>query len=348
MNFFNLFPAGQGLFYAGLLNDGDYSFVYDCGSESNRRTLSTYINELKRWNGNDKLDFVAISHFHNDHINGIKELHDKIGFEELFMPYVCSDAEIRCLYIAGSYVESLPENEIGNDAYRDNLNFVIEKASEIDEEHSKDFVLSTQDWIFNFFQKTIDNAKLSELKRKLDEYKEINGYSNIIDVIKNGEICDIKDIYRNVFGNNLNKYSLVLLHYPIAPNTFRRTYFYPNQYALVRYLRAYPLSRYYSEGFYPYTLLTGDAEFDSDISSRILASFPTGVSGIIQVPHHGSQNNWDLFKKYFASWNAFNVYVVPFGTRNHYGHPCSLIASDVTPIKYYNVTEYSGFPYWIN
>lgn len=348
MNFFNFFPVGQGLFYAGLLNDGDYSFVYDCGSESNQRTLSTYINELKRWNGNDKLDFVAISHFHNDHINGIKELNDKIGFKHLFMPYVCSDVEIRCLYIAGSYVESLSESEIGNDVYRDNLDFIIEKALEIDTEHSKDFALSTQDWVFNFFQRAIDNATLGELKRKLDEYKEANRYSNIIDVIKNGGIFDIKNIYRNVFGNNLNKYSLLLLHYPIAPNTFRRTYFYPNQYALAHYLRAHPLSRYYWEGFYPYTLLTGDAEFDSDISSRISASFPMGISGIIQVPHHGSKVNWDLFKKYFASWNFFNVYVVPFGTRNRYGHPHISIESDVTSIKFYSVNEYSGFPYWIN
>ena len=132
-------PSSLNLYFDAISNDG-----------CDEGTLSTYINELKRWNGNDKLDFVAISHFHKDHINGIKELNDKIGFKHLFMPYVCSDVEIRCLYIAGSYVESLSENEIGNDVYRDNLDFIIEKALEIDIDHSKDFALSTQDWVFNF------------------------------------------------------------------------------------------------------------------------------------------------------------------------------------------------------
>lgn len=45
-NFFNFFPVGQGLFYCGLLNGGEYSFVYDCVTEDKVSTLLPFINTL--------------------------------------------------------------------------------------------------------------------------------------------------------------------------------------------------------------------------------------------------------------------------------------------------------------
>lgn len=81
-------PAGQGLFYTGRV--GKFNFVYDCGTNSKNTPLSTaiksYASKLKT-----PLDLLIISHFHQDHINGIPRLLvavDKIN--KVSLPYLSS------------------------------------------------------------------------------------------------------------------------------------------------------------------------------------------------------------------------------------------------------------------
>ena len=343
MNFFNFFPVGQGLFYAGILDDENYSFVFDCGTETAHVNLVSYINLLKHWNGEKNLDFVAVSHFDRDHISGLKDLVEIIGIKNLIIPYICSNKEIRDLYIAMTYIESCGDNL---QLTSETLLWLIHYFNEKDSYRSGDFEFCSNNWTFKIFQKQIDDDTLCSLEKKLEDYKIKNGIESVISIIESGAIFDIKKIYTNVFGKNLNKYGIVLLHYP-NPFNFSYVQYYPNSLSAIYSLRRFPFSPYFCYLYFPYTLLTGDAEFDGSFARRIQSNFPTGISGIIQAPHHGSDKNWGLFKKNFPGWNNFNEYIVPVGTTNGHGHPSPIITTDVTCDKYNKVTEYIGFPYWI-
>lgn len=73
MNQFKFHSVGQGLFYTGSLANGNYNFVYDCGTESEQwyldNCIKDYTREIRGFN-NEKaiIDFVVISHLHKDHL----------------------------------------------------------------------------------------------------------------------------------------------------------------------------------------------------------------------------------------------------------------------------------------
>ena len=75
MNSFKFYPVGQGLFYSGSLFGGAYHFVYDCGTESLQKYLNNAINsytqELRRTTDEAIIEFVVISHLHEDHFSGL-------------------------------------------------------------------------------------------------------------------------------------------------------------------------------------------------------------------------------------------------------------------------------------
>lgn len=101
------YPVGQGAFYRERFvfkDDKIFNIVFDCGSETTigKRCISSIINN---W-GNERLDILFISHFHEDHISGVKELIDITRPRLLIAPYLTSldknylkiDVINRCLY----------------------------------------------------------------------------------------------------------------------------------------------------------------------------------------------------------------------------------------------------------
>ncbi len=103
------FPVGQGLFAAGSIEFwppqpkprrninlrgqtkpapiGPYRWVYDCGSSSGKHLVTNAIADLKRTCKREKIDLLTLSHFHNDHINGVVELLNKIGAKTVMLPW---------------------------------------------------------------------------------------------------------------------------------------------------------------------------------------------------------------------------------------------------------------------
>src|SRR5262249_27971115 len=72
-------PVGQGLFHSGSIRCGSahFDYVYDCGSSSinmKRRTklVEFYNRDLSP--AKKPLDAVFVSHFDNDHVNGLDAL----------------------------------------------------------------------------------------------------------------------------------------------------------------------------------------------------------------------------------------------------------------------------------
>lgn len=81
-------PVGQGGFYTEIFksddpDEKDFCVVYDCGSFTGfepKRTIPWAIPD-----GQD-IDILFISHFDNDHINGIKELSKRRKIKTIIMP----------------------------------------------------------------------------------------------------------------------------------------------------------------------------------------------------------------------------------------------------------------------
>lgn len=113
-NKFTFHPVGQGLFYSGLIDNGRYSFVYDCGNEKRNPDLVPMIDTLKNEMIRERLDFLAISHFHEDHIRFIPELVYRLNPKKIILPYLFEDDDLRLLYIYGSVANNNMELESFN------------------------------------------------------------------------------------------------------------------------------------------------------------------------------------------------------------------------------------------
>lgn len=84
---FKFYPVGQGCFYGGSIkkNEEEFVIVYDCGTVSSRKFLLDSIAEFKR--NFKKIDLLMISHFDEDHVNGLNELLTGITCEKVIIPY---------------------------------------------------------------------------------------------------------------------------------------------------------------------------------------------------------------------------------------------------------------------
>lgn len=94
---YNFYPVGQGLFSSGhLARDRErqiiFSWVYDCGTKSSRQlitegiqTLDMYLQHARQPH---RIELMALSHFDEDHINGMVELMRHRKVHTLLLPYV--------------------------------------------------------------------------------------------------------------------------------------------------------------------------------------------------------------------------------------------------------------------
>lgn len=86
----SFYPVGQGLFSSGVIRVGtssgpSFRWVYDCGTTSSQ----VYLDEaLECFLAHDRIDLVTISHFDQDHINGMVKLLMKAPVEDLLLPYM--------------------------------------------------------------------------------------------------------------------------------------------------------------------------------------------------------------------------------------------------------------------
>lgn len=103
---FKFHPVGFGLFTSGKI--GGFRFVYDCGTLLDQVYVTNAINsEFKE---GDKIDLLAISHFHKDHISGIKYLLsiENIKVETIVLPYFTPKERL-------NYILTYYKNEIQNE-----------------------------------------------------------------------------------------------------------------------------------------------------------------------------------------------------------------------------------------
>jgi len=354
MNWFNFYPVGQGLFYCGLIDDGKYAFVYDCGTSTASVNIKNYIGHLKRHH-NGYINFVVISHLHKDHTSGIVDLLHSFNVKKFYLPYLFgTSSDEFLLQIIYSYfgldsevdygrtIEKrfeISKNDIENIKQLLNLYENKNQSMLVNENILFDYKISEEPyWYFFLACKKQDQTRVTDLQINIQNMLNNSLCNSVLEMLEKGHIEEIHDLYINVFGRKrINDTSIVMLHFP-NELLCNQTFYYEKCFS------PYVSSFYYKKSTIPFSLLTGDVNFSDELANNVLSLMPYGSRGFLQVPHHGAENEWNSFWKYFKGGDA---YIVPFGTTNIYRHPFSKIESAVSLYKYYRVNEYMGFPYWI-
>lgn len=81
---------GQGLFYYGnirLDKRSKFKFIYDCGSLSERKYLNEAIDRLRQQR-TKTYDIIMVSHFDEDHVNGVARLIAGKRVRKFVLPYI--------------------------------------------------------------------------------------------------------------------------------------------------------------------------------------------------------------------------------------------------------------------
>jgi hypothetical protein len=91
---YNFYPVGQGLFASGALRRNKaenpvFLWVYDCGTSSGSQFIDREILRLRRLtDSRNRIDLLILSHFDEDHVNGIVRLLQRFEVGTLLLPYM--------------------------------------------------------------------------------------------------------------------------------------------------------------------------------------------------------------------------------------------------------------------
>jgi hypothetical protein len=364
-------PVGQGAFYTErhkISNGKDFTIVYDCGSFQ----LTNLKNRIKSaFQKGEEIDILFISHFHVDHINGIKELKERCKIKRVILPLL--DDKTKYIlkinnYLAKNYKETtLMDNpkrffdeetsiiQIEEGGYQDrrvNPDEIedINRLNNVDKKKSGtvfscDTSLSYNDqWLFipfnykqeerfNLFNKLLEKEYPYIPLNKLDDIKIIEKYET-----------ELKKIYKKINGD-LNVTSMILFsgsitptpirywHIPIKPHPsqYYEYYSWPHDFKYLNYEYRIPSGCLYTGDIN----LKKDENIAKEIKSRLLRLWDS--IGTIQIPHHGSVHN---FSDEILSQDI-KCAIISFGTTNTFGHPSDKIMGDILSknIALYLVTE---------
>ena len=352
-NEFYFNAVGQGLFYSGSLFEGNYNFVYDCGTDSSNEYVSKAIQDVcnNRLHGKKTIDFVMISHLHKDHFSGLVELMSNVQVKKVYLPYLGEKNETLKKFLIAREAVSIPTEEASENPYLNReavfytvyrlysgeqrgetqVEFIGEKPDTLKNNGvavytQKSFYDSEEmRWCFRYFNKRADDSLLNYLNNQIEAEMKSRNLNRIEDLLFAPQgVENIQDIYKKVFGDGkLNLTSTILVHYPL--DLFTGLYFCNSR---------NPDSCHYSNGIYENesdktiaTVLTGDAEFDEEMRATLANIIENTGLKILQVPHHGSNKNW---KTLGELRDIFNAYVASFGLGNKYHHPNTDVVTDIT------------------
>lgn len=331
-------PIGQGAFYTEVFrgtDDSRFVMVYDCGTETGakdmEKDLDTQISEfILSLGAKPFIDLLFISHFHDDHINGLDKLLGGVTVGTTIIPMptlpVITVTRVQNFlkYRSAAFSSDKIIQELylsGESTGRFGKVLVVEPS------------LDSEDVSKDEKDKGLGNGKLVPFRRKMGynpywEYLPFNsidvhdqraidfmdklvklpgamtdGQLNVKGLIR-GCRTIVKDLYRSVVeGKDDNLYTLVVESRPaegVVPSPDSR------------------LSR---------CLYFGDFESkDNDaLWNRLAAVYHYEDIGTIQIPHHGSKDNW---RKEMLNGGS-RVYAVSSGSTNTYHHPDYWVLNDL-------------------
>lgn len=350
-------PVGQGAFYSEehqFENGENCTIVYDCGSTSSKVVKARMGSDLS----SKDVDILFISHFHKDHISGIKYLNPK----KIIIPYMDEydivlalvkskidgedfDANMKATLqkdFPNATIVEVRKVNIENDSYGQNVDTRSDLVGEIDSgipiEWSEDNAIDEK-WLYipyNFDNQAKKFAEkiAKELAVDCEDFKQ-----HIQTYLKNRAILSkIKKIYEQLGG--LNESSLILVsacrneESPML-RLWRSCYCSP-------FCLFHELREYYSGCIY-----TGDITISQELVrslSRLLQQAKLAKKiQTLQIPHHGSSDSYNPVLLDILKVKP-TICIISVGETNTYGHPSAKVIQDIIHNNHYVhlVTEHSS------
>lgn len=296
--------VGQGAFYTERFYEGDknvFNAVYDCGTSNKQKVLLDRI--CSEFEEQTKIDYCFISHFHNDHISGIKKLQKQCVINNYVIPAITPQLLAESTLHNYFWVHSTNNRMARFDALVEIIRSIMtaDNRIEVEEGHklSPLFSSNANQWIYYPYNPSCNSIKdiIDELKKHsglvdLAKAFENKDFDRITEVIKKADLKELINVYRDVYGGH-HCYVMPVYsgyEYPTVKNDER------------------------------VCLYTGD--YDASDPTRVnnllnpLYSKWEAV-GTFQVPHHGSKDNscQDLYN------NACRIFVISSYGPSRYQHP---------------------------
>ncbi len=339
-------PVGHGAFYTERFYDKAgkciCSVVYDCGGKS-KKFVANRIKETFK-DGNT-VDWLFISHLHRDHINGVSQLLEWCNVKHIILPALEKDLVIEALlynYIetkefdndANKFIEQLLTRNLGNTKIT-HVGGRIEGNNNVsnhvvDSESIGDWLTSgipIQEKKFNwlYYPINLSSSDSESIIKKLAEAAKVHSssfysdgklnYTKIREVVKGIGIFECAQIYEEVFGGKHNSYSMPLI-------------------SIAEKCKSAKCKRKCKKvGGTPMRCLTnclytGDFEAASKCNDllKIFKDFEIDYAkiGILQVPHHGSQNNLNC-----ELYKTGKLCIISAGENDRYKHPDMAVLSAI-------------------
>lgn len=169
---FRFNSVGQGLFYTGIITKvhkktlSRFVTIYDCGSTSKREFLHNAIEDLEDIlpNENKVINLLTISHFDEDHVNGLPMLLSKFKVNTVIIPYISICEKLLHISIASP---DNPEYSSLLSLYRDPIQFFTDYGVKNIIVIAGDEQIDVKDgwlriWEENFYLDKIYSEKVSE------------------------------------------------------------------------------------------------------------------------------------------------------------------------------------------
>lgn len=196
-NEFIFHNVGHGLFYSGKIDN--FNFVYDCGSKKMPiNAIQSYKKSLTEKN-NYKLDLLIISHFHEDHMNGLVELLKGIEVDTVIIPYY------EPIKRAITAVEIIEENnkEWLFEFIADPISYLLDKEG-VEWKINKIMIILPKN-----YRKKLKSREAEREEFSNETHNEINADDNLIPdskEIKDFGDYDGLDSAKKKYGNKLKVY----------------------------------------------------------------------------------------------------------------------------------------------
>lgn len=332
-------PVGQGAFYTEQFFDDNSNriatVVYDCGTSTNKAGIEREIRDTFKLG--EEIDYLFISHFHNDHINGIEELKKQTHIKSVVIP-LYNDFD-RLMYLATIATEEERSfNKLAKlilnpeDYFNEKTNFNGQRGKRQEDEITEVIQIkplgantvsssngnqeiresgtiitnslyedsSQRSYKWEYVPFNIYHEEKKELFQKECQIRQlkINDINQFIKIKANRD--ELKKIYKKLFGGkSINESSMMVYS---------------------------GLNDVDPEGNHCHNacLYTGDATFNAQLLNQMQQFWDTKIKNItmFQIPHHASKMSFDLgIIEILKQTQPYLVLFTSCGNNNTYGHP---------------------------